>query len=80
MQYTLQTWGEVQHDAYAAAVNDALDEIVRFPAMGRRRDDLRRGTRSFQVREHSMIDLPDDDVVMVLRIVHQRREVVRLEL
>lgn len=79
LQYTWQTWGMDQHDAYATAIANALDELVRYPALGRPRDDLRPGTRSLRVKQHTILYLPEKDLVMVLRIVHVRRDIIRLE-
>ncbi len=58
--------------------------LARYPHMGRRRDDdLRPGLRSFTADEyviiHSIIhSVIEDDVVLILHVVHGSRDIVAL--
>ena len=75
--HSLETWGERQKDAYKAALDRALRELVDFPEMGRSRDDLGPGVRSRRVEQHVIFYRVDTGSIRVLRILHGRREVRR---
>lgn len=70
--YTLQHWGEEQEAAYAAALSRALALIGENPAIGRVRDDLRPGARTFPVEHHLIIYDVREGTVRVARILHGR--------
>jgi len=52
LQYSLETWGIEQALVYQTALDDALLEIVRYPAIGRDRSDLGCGYRSRLIQQH----------------------------
>jgi plasmid stabilization system protein ParE len=54
--------------------------LARYPYMGRRRDhDLRPGLRSFIAVDYVIIhSIADDDVVLILHVVHGSRDLVAL--
>jgi plasmid stabilization system protein ParE len=54
--------------------------LARYPYMGRRRDhDLRSGLRSLVVDDYVVIHtLIEDDVVLILHIVHGSRDIAAL--
>ena len=64
-------------DAYHAAIDRALHELLDFPAMGRSRDDLGPGFRSRRVEQHVIYYRVEDDAILIARILHVRREVKR---
>jgi plasmid stabilization system protein ParE len=46
-RYTVRTWGGPQARHYLAAIRDACAELAGRPALGKSRDELWRGLRSF---------------------------------
>lgn len=54
--------------------------LARYPFMGRRRDhDLRLGLRSLTVDDYVIIHrILEDDVVLILRVVHGSRDIEAL--
>lgn len=54
LQYTLATWGAAQMDVYAEAIDKGLKLLTHNPRLGRARNDLFPGCRSFQVEQHTM--------------------------
>ena len=65
--------------AAADGVIDAITErfylLAEFPYMGRARDDLRPGLRSFPVGQHVIIYTIDDGDVQILHVFHGRQDI-----
>lgn len=66
----------------AAAADGVIDSITerfyllaQFPYMGRARDDLRPGLRSFPVGQYVIIYTIDDEDVQILHVFHGRRDI-----
>lgn len=73
--YTRGQWGADQADKYAAILRAALEDLARFPEIGRTRDDLQPGVRSYLVqRQHYIVYRIQGDVIRVLRIAHVRTD------
>lgn len=72
LQYTLATWGAAQMDAYTAAIDKGLTLLARNPRLGRARNDLFPGCRSFQVEQHTIFYRVDEIALSIARILHQR--------
>ena len=77
-QYTLDTWGEEQGDAYLASPNEVLRRVGEFPSLRRPRDDVRPVLRAFTFGQHVILYRVEDDEVIVLRVVHARQDISRL--
>ena len=75
LQYSTETWGREQGDAYAASLQEAMRHLADYPAVGRAREDIRPDLRSFQVRQHLVLYRADDKAVVVLRVLHARMDV-----
>jgi toxin ParE1/3/4 len=52
LRYTQRRWGARQRDVYSGILDQALGTICNNPDIGRARDDLRPGLRSFHVKQH----------------------------
>src|SRR3954451_11278459 len=72
--YTLREWGEQQWEDYEAALDQALTTIGDNPHIGRRRDDLRPGVRSYVVRQHVIYYRITESAIILLRIRHGRSD------
>ena len=74
--YTLDHWGPVQATAYEESLHGVLEMLLARPGLGRARDDIRSGLQSYPVASHVILYRIDGDTLMVLRILHQRMDVV----
>lgn len=70
----MRTWGIDRARDYQADLMKAIDRLGEYPEMGRARDDLSAGCRSFPVKRHVVYYRVDDTGVTVLRILHGRMD------
>ena len=77
----LEIWDYIADDSLAAADRwvDHLDEQFRVlatqPMMGRARDELARGVRSFPLGRYVVFYVPLDDGIDVVRVLHGARDI-----
>jgi toxin ParE1/3/4 len=77
----LEVWDFIAYDSLAAADRwvDLLDEQFRVlatqPMMGRARDELAPGLRSFAFERYVIFYLPLDDGIDVVRVLHGARDI-----
>ena len=78
----LEIWDYIADDSFAAADGwvDRLDEQFRVlatqPLMGRARDELATGVRSFPFGRYVVFYVPLDDGIDVVRVLHGARDIV----
>ena len=76
-----ETWDYIADDSLAAADRwvDRLDEQFRVlatqPMMGRARDELAPGVRSFPFGRYVVFYVPLDDGIDVVRVLHGARDI-----
>jgi toxin ParE1/3/4 len=75
--YTLEQWGNEQAAAYDEAIAAALERLRIHPRIGKARDDLRPGLRSYAVEKHLILYRIEGDELVVQRIVHSRQAIER---
>jgi toxin ParE1/3/4 len=76
-------WNYIAHESgnlvAADGVIDAITErfylLAEFPYMGRARDDLRSGLRSFPVGQYVIIYTIDNDDEQILHVFHARQDI-----
>ena len=77
----LESWDYIAEDSVAAADRwiDRLDEQFRLlatqPMMGRTRDELTPGVRSFPFGRYVIFYMPLDDGIDVIRVLHGSRDI-----
>ena len=77
----LQIWDHIADDSLTAADHwvDRLDEEFRLlatqPMMGRARDELASGVRSFPFGRYVVFYVPLDDGIDVVRVLHGSRDI-----
>jgi len=71
-------WDEERADQYISSVNNALDNIERFPAIGAARNDLMRGMRRLVVKEHCILYRIEEGEIRIYRIVRARLDLKAL--
>ena len=65
-------------DRISRTILDRCRSHARMPETGRPRDEIAPGLRSFPVRPYVVFFRPEDDTILVLRILHGRRDVDRV--
>jgi len=75
--YSQQEWGEEQEAIYSAAILQALGIIGENPAIGRPRREIANDLRAYVVRQHIIYYRTAESAVIVVRILHVRRDVRR---
>ena len=74
-------WSFIAADNVGAAdkligrIGEAFEMLTANPLADRERVDLRRGLRSFAVRNYLIFYLPHSDGVEVLRVMHGRQDI-----
>jgi len=64
-------------DRVVTQIFDKCHSHAQFPESGRLREELSRGLRSFPVRPYVVFYSPFEDTILVLRILHGRRDLKR---
>ncbi|KQW43317.1 MULTISPECIES: type II toxin-antitoxin system RelE/ParE family toxin [unclassified Roseateles] len=76
----LEIWDYIAEDSFDAADRwvDVLDEKLALwatqPTMGRSRDELARGLRSFALGRYVVFVMPLEDGIDVVRVLHASRD------
>lgn len=72
--YTLATWGERQMARYLGGLHERFDTLARFPASGRRRDEIRKGYRSVTHGPHVVFYRVTERDLVIVRVLHGRMD------
>jgi toxin ParE1/3/4 len=75
VRYTHQQWGGAQTQRYREELELALQHLSLAPDVGRKRDAIVPGLRSFPVAQHVVFYIQRKDKILVLRILHPRMDV-----
>jgi toxin ParE1/3/4 len=54
------------------------DQLAQMPGMGRKRDDLARGLRSFPVEKYLIFYRPVKDDIEIVRVLHGSRNIEKI--
>lgn len=73
--YTLEQWGIEQAERYLAELFSCFDDLARNPKIGKSRDDVMPGSRSFPQGRHVVFYEIDHTGLEILCIVHQTADV-----
>ncbi len=76
-RFTQERWGLAQAEVYLRAIENALDMIAQHPAIGRSRDEVREGYRSFPTGSHIVFYRPRGRDVEIVRVLHGRMDLDR---
>jgi len=74
LRYTRKIWGERQRNAYAERLAATLQDLARYPHLGRLRDDLAAGLRSYPVGEHIVYYRVEPASITILRVLHSNMD------
>lgn len=77
-RYSAETWGEAQADRYVGELFDRFSLVADHPEMGRKRPAILPGACSMQAGRHVIFYEMVDGRVVILRVVHERRNIAAL--
>ncbi len=69
--YSFDTWGEVQAERYAAALERGIEQLVKGPEKGTNRNAQAPGYWSKRLEHHVVFYTFDDDELRVRRVLHE---------
>jgi len=72
LRYTGETWGENQLLAYRKMLDEAVKSIGENPNLGHGSTDLSATHRMYLVGSHVIVYRIQDDLISVVRVLHQR--------
>ena len=75
VRYTHPRWGGAQAQRYREELELALQHLSLTPDVGRKRDAIALGLRSFPVAQHVAFHIERKDRIIVLRVLHPRMNV-----
>lgn len=75
IRYTRQTWGLKQARHYRQELELSLKRLAELPNMGRKREEIVPGVRSFRVAEHIAFFTPRKGGITILRLLHPSMDV-----
>ena len=76
-QYSLTAWGKLQTQKYLDDIEAILETLTISPEMGKKRDDLIIGLRSFTIQQHVIFYRLSQEELEVVRILHGRMDIPR---
>lgn len=75
--YTWHRWGDEQRDRYESTLDRAITSLAAYPEIGVRCPRFFPGCRSRHVGSHVLYYRNLDDVIEVVRILHERADPTR---
>lgn len=66
---------EVNADHFLSSLESRLDQLAHQPRMGRARDELMSGLRSYPVGRYVVFYLPHADGIEIVRVLHGARDI-----
>ncbi len=79
LQYTFESWGADQQAIYGQKLLSAVELLAKFPGRGRARDEISPGLRSLKIEHHTVYFRYDDDLLLIIRIVHERQDPTQID-
>jgi len=74
-QYSFENWGLEKANDYLNEIENALNNLVDNPKLGKNRDEIRQGYRSFQVGRHLIFyRLNLGKQIEAVRVLHERMD------
>lgn len=74
--YTSETWGAAQEERYIRQIFARLDWLADNPQLGREREDVAPGYRSFPEGRHVIFYLTRGDFIDIIGIPHSARDIL----
>jgi len=74
-RYTKKSWGGDQAKKYLKELRRALETLAKTPKVGRSREELAPGLRSFQAGNHIIFYKESKVGINIARILHSKRDI-----
>lgn len=74
-RYTRKEWGLDQARRYRQELEAAMQRLSRDPGLGRPREDIAPGLRSFRTAAHITFYLAGHDGIVIVRLLHPSMDV-----
>lgn len=78
--YGLREWGPSRAEAYQVSLMAGFERLRDFPEIGKARDDLEAGLRSWVVGHHVLYYRVGTEAIEIARILHARADPARQQL
>jgi len=75
--YTRENWGNKQAKRYLVELAAGFENIARSPKLGKARDEIERGIRSFPVSRHTVFYRTVSECVEIVRVLHTSMDIKR---
>jgi len=73
--YTIEKWGLEQLDSYMSALANRFEWLAANPLLGRERNDINMGYRSYPEGSHVVFYIVQDDSIAIIGIPHKSMDV-----
>ncbi|MDD9991149.1 MAG: type II toxin-antitoxin system RelE/ParE family toxin [Rhodospirillales bacterium] len=73
-EYTTVNFGLEQARDYLNGLHDRFEELATRPALGRSAERLAQGLRRYPYRSHVVFYVPEDEGVLIVRVLHESME------
>jgi toxin ParE1/3/4 len=73
--YSNETWSSQQADRYINLIFDEIDNICRYSNSGKSKATIREGYRAAKVKSHIIFYRIVDEIIEVIRILHERMDI-----
>ena len=74
-RYTLRQWGRAQRDSYLRQLDARFAWLAQNPMLGRARDEIAPGYRSYTHEAHAIFYLIRDGGIDIIGVPHQAMDV-----
>lgn len=78
--YGQREWGAPRAEAYQISLTRGFERLRDFPEIGKTRDDLEAGLRSWMVEHHVLYYRVRAEAIEIARILHERADPARQQL
>jgi toxin ParE1/3/4 len=75
--YTRSTWGIKKANDYLEQLQICFTRLCEHPELGKRRDEVRQGYRSFPQKQHMIFYRDNEQQIEVVRVLHSRMDLDR---
>ena len=72
--YTRATWGTEKANSYLKQLESGFERLCDHPEIGKRRDEVRSGYRSFAQKQHVIFYRDNEQQIEIIRVLHSRMD------
>ena len=73
--YTIEKWGINRLESYVGSLTESFQRVADNPSLGREREDIHPGYRSFPVGSHIVFYVEDGNFINMIGIPHKSMDV-----